>query len=69
MGLLELPFLLNNNHASSAACKPLLPLYDQILQEKFNAKGVAMLSTGGLGLWSQKPVENLEDWKGLLTAP
>jgi len=68
MGLLELPFLLNNNNASSAACKPLLPLYDQILQEKFNAKGVAMLSTGGLGLWSQKPVKNLEDWKGLLTA-
>ena len=68
MGLLELPFLLNNNHASSASCKPLLPLYDQILQEKFNAKGVAMLSTGGLGLWSKKPIKSLEDWKGLLAA-
>jgi TRAP-type C4-dicarboxylate transport system substrate-binding protein len=68
LGLLELPFLLNNNHASSASCKSLLPLYDQILQEKFNAKGLAMMSTGGLGLWSQKPVKTLEDMKGLLAA-
>src|SRR4030043_1044780 len=27
LGLLELPFLLNNNNASSAACQSLLPLY------------------------------------------
>jgi TRAP-type C4-dicarboxylate transport system substrate-binding protein len=67
-GLLETPFLYNNNPATNAACKPLLPLYDQILQEKFNAKGLAMMSTGGLGLWSQKPVKTLGDMKGLLTA-
>jgi TRAP-type C4-dicarboxylate transport system substrate-binding protein len=45
-----------------------LPLYDQILQEKFNAKALAMMNTGGLGLWSRKPVKTLEDMKGLLVA-
>jgi len=68
LGLLETPFLFTNNHATSASSKMLLPLFDQILQEKFNAKGVAMMSTGGLGLWSRKPIKKLEDWKGLLTA-
>jgi TRAP-type C4-dicarboxylate transport system substrate-binding protein len=65
-GLLETPFLFNNNYATSAACKRLLPLYDQILQEKFNAKGLSMMNTGGLGVYSQKQVKTLEDWKGLL---
>lgn len=65
-GLLETPFLFTNNYSTSAACKQLLPLYDQILQEKFNAKGLSMMNTGGLGLYSQKPVKTLEDWKGLL---
>jgi TRAP-type C4-dicarboxylate transport system substrate-binding protein len=68
LGLLETPFLFNNNYATSAGMKHLLPLYDQILQEKFNAKGLAMMNTGGLGLWSKKPIKSLEDWKGLLTA-
>ena len=67
MGLLETPFLFNNNYATSEACKQLLPLYDEILQEKFNAKGLSMMNTGGLGVWSQKPVKNLDDWQGLLT--
>lgn len=66
MGLLETPFLFTTNYATNAACPKLLPLYDKILQEKFNAKGLAMANTGGLGLWSQKPVRSLEDWKGLL---
>jgi TRAP-type C4-dicarboxylate transport system substrate-binding protein len=46
----------------------MLPLYDRILQQKFNAKGLAMTNTGGLGIWSQKPVKTLEDLKGMLTA-
>jgi TRAP-type C4-dicarboxylate transport system substrate-binding protein len=66
LGLLETPFLFNNNPATIAACKSMLPLFDQVLQEKFNAKGLAMMNTGGLGLFSQKPVRTLEDWKGLL---
>ncbi len=68
MGLLEIPFLFSSNAALNSACKDLLPLYDKILQEKFNAKGLAMTNTGGLGVWSQKPVKTLEDMKGLLTA-
>ena len=66
LGLLETPFLFNSNYATNAACKKMLPLYDKILQEKFKAKGLVMMNTGGLGLWSQKPVKILEEWKGLL---
>jgi TRAP-type C4-dicarboxylate transport system substrate-binding protein len=73
LGLLETPFLFTNNYATSEACKQLLPLYDQILQEKFNAKGLGMVNTGGLGLHSQKPIlhsqkpiKTLKDWDGLL---
>ncbi|MBN2061362.1 MAG: TRAP transporter substrate-binding protein DctP [Deltaproteobacteria bacterium] len=66
MGLLETPFLFTNNMSTHAACKPMLPLYDKVLQEKFNAKGICITTSGGLGLFSQKPVTKLEDWKGLL---
>jgi TRAP-type transport system periplasmic protein len=66
LGLLETPFLFASNAATSAAMKQTLPLYDPILQEKFNAKGLAMMSTGGLGLWSQKPVKTLEEIKGMM---
>ena len=66
LGLLETPFLFNNNYAANAACKKMLPLFDKIFQEKFNAKALAMTNTGGLGLWSQKPIKTLDDWKGLL---
>ncbi len=68
MGLLEIPFLFASNKATNAAMKQTISLYDPILQEKFNAKGLVMMSTGGLGLWSQKPVKTLADIKGLLVA-
>ena len=66
LGIIELPFLFVSSPAASSACKPLLPLYDQILQEKFNAKGLALYNSGGVNLYSTKPVKTLEDWKGLL---
>jgi TRAP-type C4-dicarboxylate transport system substrate-binding protein len=66
LGLLDLPFLFANNYAVNVACKDLLPLYDQVLQEKFNTKGLAMWNSGGLGLYSRKPVRTLQDWKGTL---
>jgi TRAP-type C4-dicarboxylate transport system substrate-binding protein len=66
LGLIETPFLFNSMDAATAAIKHLLPLYDQILQEKFNAKGLALMNTGGIQLFSTKPVKTLEDWKGLL---
>jgi TRAP-type C4-dicarboxylate transport system substrate-binding protein len=67
-GLLEVPFLFDNMFATNGACKDLMPLYDQIFQEKFNAKALCMANTGGLSMFSSKPVKTMEDWKGLLAA-
>ena len=36
LGIIETPFLLNNQKAGAYTTEKLLPLYDQILQEKFN---------------------------------
>jgi TRAP-type C4-dicarboxylate transport system substrate-binding protein len=66
LGVIETPFLFNSSPAASASCKPILPLYDQILQEKFNAKGLGLYNSGGVNLFSSKPVKTLADWKGLL---
>jgi TRAP-type C4-dicarboxylate transport system substrate-binding protein len=66
LALIETPFLFNSMDSATAAIKHLLPLYDQILQEKFNAKGLGLMNTGGIQLFSTKPVKTLEDWKGLL---
>jgi TRAP-type C4-dicarboxylate transport system substrate-binding protein len=69
LGILEAPFLFNNNDAANQGIRESLPLYDKILQEKFNAKGLGFFNTGGLELWSTvKPVKTLDDWKGFLTA-
>jgi TRAP-type C4-dicarboxylate transport system substrate-binding protein len=66
LSLIELPFLFVGNGAANAACRPLVKLFDPILQEKFNAKGLALANTGGLQVWSSKPIKTLEDWKGQL---
>ncbi len=67
LSIIETPFLFVSSPAASSACKPLLPLYDQILQKKFNAKALSIMNTQGINLFSTKPVKTLEDWKGLLT--
>jgi len=66
LGIIETPFLFTTSTGASAACKHLLPLYDQILQEKFNAKGLNLYNPGGIHIFSTKPVKTLEDVKGLL---
>jgi TRAP-type C4-dicarboxylate transport system substrate-binding protein len=66
LGLIEIPFLFDNANAQNSAIKQIEPLYDQILQEKFNAKGFGLLNPGGMQLFSTRPVKTLEDWKGLL---
>lgn len=66
LGIIEAPFLFSTSPASSAAGKKLTALYDPILQEKFNAKGLALFNPGGVNLFSTKPVKTLKDWKGLL---
>ena len=66
LGIIETPFLFSSSPAASSACQFLLPLYDQILQKKFNAKGLGLYNSGGVNLVSTKPVKTLEDWQGLL---
>jgi len=66
MGLLELPFLFDNSEATVSAIKELEAMYDKLMQEKFNAKGIGLMYTGGLQLFSRRPVRTMEDWKGLL---
>jgi TRAP-type transport system periplasmic protein len=68
LGLLETPFLWASERACSEGMKRMAPLFDKVMQEKFNAKVLGMMSTGGLGVWSQKPVKTLDDMKGLLLA-
>jgi TRAP-type C4-dicarboxylate transport system substrate-binding protein len=68
LSIMETPFLFESSAAQNSAFKEMTPLFDKILQEKFNAKALAMCSTGGLGIWARKPVKTLEDMKGLLTA-
>jgi TRAP-type C4-dicarboxylate transport system substrate-binding protein len=66
LGAVETPFLFASMEAQNSALKELEPLYDQILQEKFNARGFGLLNSGGMQLFSTRPVKSLEDWKGLL---
>jgi TRAP-type C4-dicarboxylate transport system substrate-binding protein len=50
-GAIQTPFLFKTSTGSSAACKFLLPLYDEILQDKFNAKGLNLYNPGGMQLY------------------
>lgn len=67
LGLMETPFLLNNQKAGAYAAKELVKLYDPILQEKFNQKGLGLMSLAGVELLTtKKPVKTMKDWKGIL---
>jgi TRAP-type C4-dicarboxylate transport system substrate-binding protein len=68
LGLLETPFLWESQHSTIESMKQMVPMFDKIMQEKFNQKLLGMVNTGGLGLWSQKPVKTLGDLKGMLVA-
>lgn len=67
LGIIETPFLFETSKAASSACDALLPLYDEILQKKFNAKGLNLYNPGGMHIFATKPIKTLEDWKGMLT--
>ena len=58
LGAIEVPFLFHTSPAASAACKELTPVYDKLLQEKFNAKGLALYNSGGIHLVSTKTHQN-----------
>jgi TRAP-type C4-dicarboxylate transport system substrate-binding protein len=66
LGVVELPFMFNNNDSAAYTAIHALPLYDQILQEKFNAKGLGLFNLGFLDLLANRPIKTLEDWKGLM---
>lgn len=67
LGATEMPFLFNNINASIEAAEELLPIYDDLLREKFNQKALALFAIGGMELISTRPVKTLSDWKGLMT--
>jgi TRAP-type C4-dicarboxylate transport system substrate-binding protein len=66
LGAFETPFLVHTPEACVDAALNLLPLYDQVLQDKFNAKGLMLWSEGGFHFLSSKPIKKLEDFKGLM---
>ncbi|MFC1838312.1 TRAP transporter substrate-binding protein [Thermodesulfobacteriota bacterium] len=66
LSLIETPFLFNNIEAGTAAAKRLLPLHDEILQKKFNAKALGLIHFSGIEFLSLKPVNKLEDLKGMM---
>jgi TRAP-type C4-dicarboxylate transport system substrate-binding protein len=66
LSAVEVPLLINNQAAGAYAATKFLPLYDQILQEKFNQKGLGLMCLAGNEYVGNKPVKTLEDWKGLL---
>lgn len=66
LGAFETPFILHTHEAAVDAAQHFLPLYDQVLQEKFNAKGLMLWSDDGFHVLSSKPIKKLEDFKGLM---
>lgn len=60
------PFLVDTLEGSQYMSKKLLPLYDEILRTKFNARALGMFGTDGIQLVSTKPVTSLAEWKGFL---
>ena len=66
LALIETPLLINNQEAGAYASSQFLPLYDKMLQEKFNQKGLGLMCLGGNEWVGSKPVKTLEDWKGKL---
>jgi TRAP-type C4-dicarboxylate transport system substrate-binding protein len=66
LGAEGIVFLSDSEEANIAMAMPMVPLFDQVFQEKFNQKALGRYSTGLMQLYSNKPVKSLEDMKGLL---
>ena len=66
LAAVELPFLFNNVQSNAYAAPQIQPLYNEILEKKFNQKLLCLHHYTGLELFSTKPIKTLEDWKGLL---
>ena len=66
LGAEGIAFLSDNEESNIAMAKPMVPLFDQVFQEKFNQKALGRYSTGLMGIYSNKPIKRLEDMKGVL---
>jgi TRAP-type C4-dicarboxylate transport system substrate-binding protein len=63
----ELPFVVNSVEGDAALTVEMLPLYDEVMTEKFNTKPIFAFTCLGIDMMSKEPVHTLADWDGLLT--
>jgi len=63
----EVPFLVNSVEADAAMQVAMMPLYNQFMEKKFNAKAIFTFTCLALDVCSTKPVKTASDWQGLLT--
>jgi TRAP-type C4-dicarboxylate transport system substrate-binding protein len=62
-----LPFMVNNFDANHLAWKLALErLFNDVLMKKYNIKVLASEDYGFKDVYGNKPIQKLEDWKGLL---
>lgn len=62
----EIPFLANNAEADAEMQIGTLPLYDEVMTEKFNSKPIYSFTCLALDVISTKPIQTAADWKGML---
>jgi TRAP-type C4-dicarboxylate transport system substrate-binding protein len=66
-GLAELPFLYNNGEANQYATTAIKDVYNKLLETQANQTSLGCFTVGTLNLLcAKKPVETLEDLKGLI---
>jgi TRAP-type C4-dicarboxylate transport system substrate-binding protein len=63
----EFPFVVNSVEGDAALTVEMLPLYDEVMTEKFNTKPIFAFTCLGIDMMSKEPVHTLADWDGLLT--
>ncbi len=62
-----LPFLLRDYEEARLFCDVYTPYFQEILEEKWNQKLLLVSPWPGAGIWTQHPVESVEDMEGLET--
>jgi len=62
-----LPFLMQNYDEARLFCEVYTPYFDELLADKWNQKLLLISPWPGAGIWTQHPVESVEDMEGLET--
>ncbi len=62
----EIPFLWDSAKADAAGQKAFVPMYNEIVPEKYNQRILGCLSGTALEILSNKEIKTLEDWDGVL---